>query len=89
MLIHFQTLNIGWAKGISQKVNEYNLEQDWDKVKTLTSSTWKRVVNVAVKTKNRQKLLNNCIQQEPDDNKMKMKTAYVYKNLNNGANSRL
>ena len=84
MLLHLQTLNIGWAKIINEKLNEYELEQDWNQIKTLSKSRWKSIVCVAVRAKNRLKLLDSCIQQGSE--KIKTKTAYVYNKISNDAN---
>ena len=47
MLYHLKTLNIGWAKIIQDKLQEYSLEQDWHKIKDLSKTSWKTMVQTA------------------------------------------
>ena len=68
-------------------MNEYELEHDWNEIKTLSKSRWKSIVCVAVRAKNRLKLLDSCIQHGSVDEKIKTKTAYVYNNVSNDTNS--
>ena len=83
MLFHLKTLNKGWAKKIQTKLAYYELEQDWEKIKLFNKSRWKHLVSTAVRVKNRQKLLESCVQSEPNGEKIKTKTAYIYHSINN------
>ena len=87
MLLHLQTLNTGWAKTIQNKLNEYELVQDWDEIKSLSRSRWKTIVNVAIRAKNKQKLLDSCTNQTPDGMHIKTKTAYIYHDISNGTDN--
>ena len=82
MLYHLKTQNTGWAKNIQAKLAYYELEQDWEKIKEYNKSRWRHIVNTAVRAKNKQKLLEGCIQQGPNGEKIKTKTAYIYHNIN-------
>ena len=81
------TTTTGWAQTIQEKLTEYGLEQDWEAIKNLSRPTWKSIVNVAIRAKNKQKLLDSCIQQEHDGMKIKTKTAYVYHYINNSTDT--
>ena len=83
MLFYLKTHNTGWAKSIQTKLAYYELEQDWEKIKECNKSRWKQLVNTAVRAKNKQKLLESCVQQQPSGEKIKTKTAYIYHNINN------
>ena len=82
MLFHLKTQNIGWAKTIQAKLADYELEQDWVKIKEHNKSSWKQIVATAVREKNKQKILDSCVQQEPTGQKIKTKTAYIYNDIN-------
>ena len=83
MLYHLKSLNVGWTKIIQDKLQEYNLEHDWDRIKDLSKTNWKTLVQTAVLNKNKQKLLESCIEQTQDGVKVKTKTAYIHKILEN------
>ena len=83
MLFHLKTHNTGWAKSIQTKLGQYELKQDWEKIKECNKSRWKHLVNTAVRAKNKQKLLESCVQQGPDGEKIKTKTSYIYREINN------
>ena len=83
MLFHLKSQNTVWAKSIQAKLAAYELESDWEKIKDLNKPSCKRVVNTAVKEKNKQKLLESCVQQGPDGQKIKTKTAHIYHSVNN------
>ena len=77
MLVHLDEINVGWAKSIRQKLKDYDLEQDWSKIVTLSKTTWKNSVKDSVVKKNTQKLLENCT----DQNKIKTKTKHIYEKV--------
>ena len=87
MLCHLKSLDIGWAKIIQDKLRDYNLEQDWDKIKNLSKTNWKNLVQTAVLNKNKQKLLESCEEQTQNGIKIKTKTAYIHNKLQNDAYS--
>ena len=74
-------LNLGWSKSIVEKLEEYDLEQDWEKIRILTKQSWKSSVKTAVQNRNKQKLINHCIEQTPQGDKVKTKTAHIYDKL--------
>ena len=82
MLFHLKTHNIGWAKCMQAKLVDYGLEQDWEKIKEHNKSRWRHIVNTAVRKKNKQKLLDSCVQLGPNEEKIKTKTAYIYHEIN-------
>ena len=85
MLCHLKSCTKGWAKCIQAKLADYELEQDWEKIKEHNKSTWKHRVSSAVRKKNKQKLLDSCVLRGPTEEKIKTKTAYIYHNINAGA----
>ena len=83
MIYNLKSLDLGWSKNMTDKLQEYNLEQDWEKIKNLTKATWRSTVKTAVQNKNKQKLIDNCKEQGTNTDKIKTKTAYVYEKLMN------
>ena len=65
MLHHLHSQNKGWAKSISEKLQEYDLEPDWIKIKSLTKKQWKDLVERAICEKNKQKLITNSTSPTP------------------------
>ena len=47
--------NIGWARRITDKLAEYELETNWDYIKRISPNEWKEKVRVAVLKKNEKK----------------------------------
>ena len=47
--------NIGWARRITDKLAEYELETNWDLIKRISPNEWKEKVRVAVLKKNEKK----------------------------------
>ena len=81
MIYNLKDMDLGWSKNIVNKLSEYELEQDWEKIKSLSKAQWKSVVKIAVQTKNKQKLIDSCKDQTPHGIKIKTKTAYIYDKL--------
>ena len=52
MLSHLCSYNTGWAKNIIGKLGEYNLESDWEIIRTKTKSQWKNSVDKAIEKNN-------------------------------------
>ena len=46
--LHLRSLNIGWARNMLEKLNEYGLESDLAIVKQFTPNEWKEKVRVAI-----------------------------------------
>ena len=81
MLYHLKSIDLGWSKNINSKLSEYELERDWEKIKSLSKGQWKSAVKIAVQMKNKQKLMDSCKEQTPQGIKIKTKTAYIYDKL--------
>ena len=82
MLFHLKSLEIGWAQNICQKLSDYELEQDWAKIKNLSKSKWKDLVNIAALNMNKRKLTQGCIEKLGDTERVKPKTKYVFDQIN-------
>ena len=81
MLYYLQRQNTGWAKNICDKLNEYNLEPDWEKIKGQTKKQWKDLVGKAIEDKNKEKLLSNCTTTTPQGIKINTKTIHIHNSL--------
>ena len=46
--MHDLSQNTGWAKRISRKLEEYELETDWENIKKKSPNEWKESVRKAV-----------------------------------------
>ena len=82
MLLHLDSINLGWTKRIKQKLKDYKLEEDWAKIKDLPKLAWKRCVKTAVNDMNKQKLISNCMEKQGDTEKVKTKTKYILDQIN-------
>ena len=78
MLHHLHDRNTGWAKSLIEKLTEYRLEPDWEKIKALTKNQWKEVVKNAINERNKQKLITNCTTTTPQETKVNTKSKYIY-----------
>ena len=54
-----QEYNIGWAKQVSGNLEEWNLETNWNIIKTKSANAWKKQVYEAAEMINRQKVLED------------------------------
>ena len=61
MLAYLKSQNSGWAKHISDKLAEYELETDWELIRRKTVNEWKNEVHKAVLRMNGKKLMSNCV----------------------------
>ena len=39
---HLRKRNLGWAKNIQVKLEQYEIETDWTKIKSMTKNEWKK-----------------------------------------------
>ena len=78
-----KTHNIAWAKQITNKLTEYDLETNWDMIRRMTPNEWKEKVRVAILKKNGQKLIENCTSLNGQDVKIHKKTKHIYEKLTN------
>ena len=52
--------NAGWAKQIIENLEEWNLETDWENIRSKSISGWKRQVLEAAEKKNKEKIISEC-----------------------------
>ena len=64
MLQTLAELNIGWSKEIKKTLNLYELEENFEVIKTIPSPIWKTRVMEATERKNKQKLIDECYKKE-------------------------
>ena len=83
MLRHLQERDLGWAKNIKKKIDEYKLETDWKKISEMTKNQWKIKVNEAIEKANMKKLMNACTKNTPDGVVICTKTKYIHQTLSN------
>ena len=83
MLLHLHLRNIGWAKNINDKLEEYELEPNWDAIETQTKNQWKKTVEEAVNKMNRKKIIKNCTTESNDGTKINTKTKFTHQQLTN------
>ena len=57
MLSHLKDQNLGWAENIIIKLREYNLESDWEVIRTKTKGQWKMEVMEAANEKKQTKAI--------------------------------
>ena len=88
MLLHLQSRNIGWAKNMKEKLEEYGLEPNWDAIQTQTKNQWKTTVGEAVDKKNKEKIIKNCITETDDGTKINTKTKFTHQQLTNSTSDK-
>ena len=88
MLIHLQSENLEWAKNMEKKLNEYQLEPDWNIIQRKTKGEWKRAVTEAVDKINKEKLIQNCTTTSPENIKVNTKTKNIHKDLQSASYTR-
>ena len=81
MLHHLHEQNAGWAKTMIAKLHEYELEEDWDKIKKHTKKQWKDTVEKSINKKNKEKLISNCSTTTPQGIKVNTKTRNIHNTL--------
>ena len=59
-----ETRNIGWAKSINEKLVEYNLETNWETIRSKTKGEWKR---------NKEKMIKSCCTETVNENQYQNK----------------
>ena len=66
---------------MNEKLNEYELETDWELIKQRSFNEWRNIVIRAVLIKNGKKLLENCQTKINDGVKINTKTKHIYQEL--------
>ena len=82
-LLHHHEQNVAWAKHISNKLTEYELETDWNTIKIKRPNEWKEIVRKAILKRNGKKILDSCISGNENDTKVLTKTRHIHDKLNN------
>ena len=60
MLLVLNNNGIGWAKQINKLLEQYGLENDWEKISIHSVSSWESLVSKATEIKNKEKLIEMC-----------------------------
>ena len=81
MLLHLKTKNIGWAKSIDEKLQQYGLETNWDMIKIMTKNEWKERVKQSILKINGSKLITQATSETPQGTKVKTKTRDIHNKL--------
>lgn len=81
--MHDLSQNTGWARNISIKLEEYELETDWENIKKKSLNEWKETVRKAVLKANGKKLLEKCVTVNERGEKILTKTKHIYDKLKN------
>ena len=75
--------NIGWAKQIKGIIESWELEENWEVIKAKTYNTWKKEVEQKAEIKNKEKLLEECMNKKRGANSYKTKTKTIVPLLEN------
>ena len=81
MLAHLQNTNLGWAKNITEKLSEYELETRWEVIRTKTKGQWREEIRRAINNRNKQRLIENCTTISPSGTKINTKTKEIHTKL--------
>ena len=74
VLLLLDGLSIGWASQIRERLVEYDLERDWQKVKEQTKAQWKTNVMTAAEQRNKDLMIEECHSVRDGSYKEKTKT---------------
>ena len=80
--------DIGWAKQIKENLDEWEMETDWEVIRTKSANEWKRGVYNAAERKNKQKILEECHKKVRGVSSIKTKTKSLIPILENEEYSR-
>ena len=83
MLNHLNSLQMGWARSLNDKLAQYQLETDWGKIRLKSKMEWKRDVEKAVDKVNKEKIMSNCTSETPQGTKINTKTKYTHHQITN------
>ena len=75
--------NTGWAKQVEENLDEWQLETNWDNIRTKSKNEWKKQVYAAAEKKNREKILGECFKKERGSSQIKTKTRRLVQTLEN------
>ena len=67
----------GWAKQIKGIIESWELEENWEEIKSKTYNTWKREVEKAAEKKNKEKILEDCMNRKRGESTIKTKTKSI------------
>ena len=81
MLYHLNTCNMGWAKNINEKLTRYDLETNWETIRSKTKGEWKRLVEKAVDKINKDKMIKSCVTEINGETKVNTKTKRIHEHL--------
>ena len=81
MLLHLNTKNVGWAKSINEKLQQYGLETNWNMIKIMTKNEWKEKVRKSILEINGFKLITQATSKTPQGDKIKTKTRDIHNKL--------
>ena len=70
-------LNAGWYTQINRKLQEYELETDFEKIRSKRRIEWKREVHAAAEKINLKRIQDECYETTPDGKKVKSKTSHA------------
>ena len=81
MFYILNTLKIGWAKTISQSLNNLELPTDYQTIQAYSINQWKTIVKQKIETKNKQTLLEQCHKKVNGEKRRKTKTTHIVEQI--------
>ena len=69
--------NIGWGKMINTVLHKHKLPTDYQTIRMHSKNEWTRKVKMAIKTSNKERLLQDCHKKDGSEIKRKTKTAHI------------
>ena len=76
-LVKLHNYQIGWAKQVCDNLTEWELEEDWDRIKEKSRQGWQREVETAAEKVNRKRMLDECHKKERGEITIKTKTKRI------------
>ena len=74
--------NIGWARQLTDLLNLWDLEQNWENIEKKPFAQWRREVSTAAEKRNITRLREECETKSRGEKRSMSKTKYVIKTLN-------
>ena len=69
--------DIGWAKQIEGILSAWGLEEDWNTIKNKSYNAWKKEVEKEAEKKNKEKLMDECLNKKRGQDTYKTKTKSI------------
>ena len=71
LTLAYPTVRLG--QRVNEKLIQYQVETEWNKIKLKSKGEWKKVVEEADDKVNKEEILNNCTTETPQQQRLRQK----------------